>query len=386
MSDKELDKLFRDKLQEAEFAYNPGNWAAMEEVLDADDKRLTFYWRQAAAILLFGALLSIPLWRSGFSLNSSPDPQPVSTTPAEKSLPSPSTPPSAPPTKTPKETESLQDLINAPESKAESAPMAVAIPERAQSEKAASAPSMSRQTYAALPGLDGRAVVPLSPSEASLALWPWLAAEPLLGEARSPVFSGGHFFLEAGPVLNQSYQGAAGTGWSAGLGWRRPLGRNMALETGLYYNQTGDVGIRSRSDSVFFGFGRTEVSTRKAFRQMGSLRLPLQLSVQLRARHHLQVGAYYDYILRQAMDMEVHTQAFKADLDVEKHHSNERQAEFQPHQYGILLGYRYQMDARLSLGLRLQYGLSDLTSPEYPSLAGHHQLWQSDLYLRYRLF
>ena len=102
--------------------------------------------------------------------------------------------------------------------------------------------------------------------------------------------------------------------------------------------------------------------------------------------HSLSAGAYLESLLTVRMDMTRTTETFKGDVDTDKHSNNEQRPEFNTLNYGLQMAYFYQVYPQLSIGLRVNYGLSDLTNNQHQHFQHNHRLLQTDLTLRYRLF
>lgn len=418
MTDKELDQLIRTKLAGKSYPYNPANWKAMEAMLDqAQGSSTPVYWRQTAAIMLLALLLAIPLLWQNTGTKTFPanqQQQPVSTQNLETSQQKPVLENNSPETEnTEPGAASLPGAIangeagnNAPvsESNTSSSSSAsttntpvFASAESGSGNKAsnsaiaeASVPARQQPIYLAVSDKNTENVmghynfnVKLMP----LALENVTPAKPIIDPRALAKFDNRHeFSLQAGPSVNQAYNNQTGTGWQLGLHYRYRAFTNLAFTTSVNYVRTGDMGINTVADSVFFGFGRTEVHTEKNYRQISSIRLPLKAEYNLSPKHIISGGVFADMVTAVQMDMRKTTKPYKADPRVENHSSAKPRNEFSNVNYGATAGYFYRYDPRLSIGLNINYSLTDLTNDHYQKFEGDHRLLQSELVIRYRMF
>lgn len=413
MTDKELDQLLKSKLAGKTYPYNPANWKAMEAMLNqAQAPSTPLYWRQTAAILLLTLLLAIPLLWQNVGDAPLPAPainQPVSnTSPAAKDQPrvneqtgenSGRTPadaqePAVVTNSEPKASNTVASEIQNQSTESSPAAAAIASAESGSGNRAAvaeaSPTSREQPIYLAVSNKQtqnlpahysfARDLRPQTQSEAP-------AFAPTIDPRALAKFDNRHeISLQAGPSVNQAYSSQTGAGWQLGVHYRYRATANLALSTSLNYVRTGDMGISTTADSVFFGFGRTEVRTEKHYRQISSIRVPLKAEYTISPKHMVTGGAFADVVTAIQMDLQKTTTPYKADPRVENHSSAKRRNEFSNVNYGATLGYFYRYDPRLSFGLNINYSLTDLTNDNYQKFEGDHRLLQSELVIRYRLF
>lgn len=417
MTDKELDQLLKAKLAGKTYPYNPANWKAMEAMLNkAQAPSTPLFWRQTAAILLLTLLLAIPLlWQNvdNAPLKAPATKQPLTNTNgAAKNQLMPDD--QAPANATNNAVESQQPTVVH-----NNKPAAVNSGTTARQNQASteSNPSSAGMAFAesgsgnaanttakeeALPASQGAPIYLAVSDKQTQALltdyrFPLRLMPPTLSEAPatpSPFdpkalakFDNRHeFSVQAGPSINQAYNNQTGTGWQLGVHYRYRATAQLALSTSLNYVRTGDIGISTTADSVFFGFGRTEVRTEKQYRQISSIRIPLKAEYSISPKHIVTGGAFADVVTAVQMDMQKTTKPYKADPRVENHSSAKPRNEFSNVNFGATLGYFYRYDPRLSFGLNINYSLTDLTNNNYQKFEGDHRLLQSELVIRYRLF
>jgi hypothetical protein len=410
VKDKELDQLFKSKLGSAQAQpFSAANWAAMESVLNADAKApVIAFWRQAAIIIGFAGLVGIGLLWQPISNKNPQSVQPVvnttnpqleqgnTVTKAPESTPEKVNQFDEPAQEKPKEN-TPKSQINAP-APINSNPPLLATADDSRDANANSVDkigAISRESATFIAPISPSAFTelglpaettslnklkPLTPLETTQAIIPVDISVLARYQKRQ------EFYLTGGPLVNSSYGSQNGTGFNAGLGYRYRLNSKLALTAEAIYNQTGDMGLLIETDSVFFGFGRTEVNTQRHYKNVGSLRFPVAFEYNLSPAHSLSAGTYVESVVNVSMDMTRKTETFKGDVDTRKHSNNQQRPEFNNFNYGLQMAYFYQVYPQLSIGLRVNYGLSDLTNNQHQHFQQNHRLLQTDLTLRYRLF
>lgn len=404
MTDQELDKLFKSKLDGNPPPFNPDNWAAMEQMLDSEARGLKVFWWQSAAIIALGLLLALPLFVDKPASNRAPAPtniaapsspqevpgaQPIDTQKANKTQKT-----TTPPALNSRAGASERGPAGAAEQNQKTAEQKVAQPApsgRLTSPKAqnnwVAEEDASKNTRSMSPAVfspDDHGLQPLTMRlpEQSIRI-PGLSFDRGRDLVRSDRRH--EFYLEAGPSINPAYNGQSSAGWSLGFSYRYRLNSRLSINSGLSFQRSGDFGLKARHDSVFFGLGRTEVNTQRQFREINLLRVPLSFELMLSPRHSAQMGIYADYLLSVREDLQRTTTVFKQDPHTENHSSQAQPNEFHSLNFGLRIRYFYRISPKLYLGLGLDHGLMDLTDDQHENFGQHHQLIQSSLMLRYRL-
>lgn len=391
MTGAEFQSLFQNKAAESRFAFNPENWARMEAILDQRAVRpLAYFWRSAAAILLMAALSTGVLWQ-----NQKPTATPLEEgivqegiTPATKatttknaspvqfeeqneslSSEAPSTPTTSndiaqvPPT-TPIVTTPYQAPLNSEPRRSKVVAYQIENTE----------PASFVNQYLSLPSLSEAFV------SAPETVWPSLEKEPYIPQAYSRIY------LVAGPAVSSPMNGKMGSpGWQAGLEYEYGWSKASAISTGLIYNRSGDIGLETMHDSTFFGLGRTDVQTHRHYKNLSSLRIPLNYRYSF-ANHGFGIGFNTDVLLNVNMDETKTTTVFKQDPVVETTSYSQPMETFSPVNFSASLSYYYQYNERLSLALSYAFALNDLTNDNAQNFEAEHRPGQANLQLRYRLF
>lgn len=403
MSGVEMQDLFQKKASDSNFAFNPDNWARMEAILDQRDRRpLAFFWRSAAAILVLASMAVAALWQVpkdpiGNTLN-----QPIATeqTAGPKNI-------KAPEVNSSKEEKSssnaslnneatiatttgnggnsgaqppLQNLANASEN-IEAGPSLASIPSNSSASAAnfveAQSLGIKNLAQAKLPLSSNLMFVDLNPSlESQL-----VDTEPYVPQAYSRIN------VLAGPVMSTALNGKMGSaGWQAGIEFEYGWNDRASISTGAIYNRSGDIGLETLHDSTFFGLGRTEVETHRHYKNLSSIRIPLNFNYNIAPKHRFGLGLNTDVLLSVSMDETKTTRVFKQDPRVEESSYNKKMDSFEPLNFSASLSYQYQYSPRLSLAFTYAFALNDISRDKAQNFEADHRPGQANLQLRYRLF
>lgn len=445
MTEKELEKLFKSKLNNREFAFNPENWQKMEAILDDSAVAKGWYfWRSSAAIVLFGAVVATLIY---FSPNARIDSVASDQllTPQKSKVEEIYQDPSQ------KELNSSQQEITAPDEAIAADQYIAASPEQqikdipenssSISEQAPSQPLTSPAQEQSVAALTNKADVPENQYNDGLANssekqnitddpvfaaaspiatrknavkvdaldfvlltskgYDGLNIEPVnldflnsdlnvvannnefIDKSRTPV----GVFVNGGLVFTGSNtNNTLGTGYHAGIGYRKGLNYGLVLETGISYVVLNDVNIQDNSDSVFFGFGVERIETEEINKRLDYIEVPLNVSYRVTPKHSLGIGAYASILVNISRDVETKRYTPKGGMAVSNHQSNGYQEEFDRFDLGFNAFYRYAMTPRFNVGLHFKTGLRDITKDVSVDYAEDHTNFNTRIVLEYSLF
>lgn len=396
MSGQEMQSLFQKKTSESNFAFNPENWSRMEAILDQRSRKpFAFFWRSAAAILVSAGLAIAMLWQQDLTSGKLVLPE----NEISEELISPEANDQGP----------LNPSMKSSEQGSSQSPDAIATNVAAMSEQSAplntggqnqtsnnqdllASESAEALNYKALNipprGIDDAALF-FGPS--SNGLRPLFFESEDAGPAQDLAHyvpqTYTHLNMLAGPALSTALNGKMGTpGWQIGLELEYGWNDKASLSLGLIYNRSGDIGLETLQDSTFFGLGRTEVQTHRHYKNLSSLRLPLNYRYKLNSKHSFGVGLNTDLLLRVTMDQTKTTQVFKQDPQVEHSAFNQKMDSFESLNFSAAFSYRFQFSERLSVALSYALPLNDISRDNIQGFEANHRPAQTNLQLRYRLF
>ncbi len=403
MTERELEKLFRSKLNNREFPVNEENWARMESILDANQvKAGAYYWRSVAAILMFAfSIVGLQLYNAKVASHKenlivAPSSQEIGIMPMESQ------------TETSEPRDAQDNVTNtsvASSSAAEPKPTAV------QAEKAnktlatniVTSELLSEEVYAessevASQGrfesqegisLIGKSKLPgLKVSFAGLT---GLKTVSSLEANTSPISKTdykGNLFIVAGPVFSGSFNdNTLGTGFQAGLAYQYKFANKLNMELGVNYVRLNNVGLTSQSDSTFFHFGMERVETESLCDQLDYVEIPLSVSYQVLPKHEIGFRGYASLLVNASQETTKTTYASKSGVRVENTSSKGYNEGFNRYDFGIGAFYRYTFNQSFSMGIQVNRGLVDVsTMDDDLTDNSNHVNLNTRIELRYNIF
>lgn len=417
-----MEKLFNSKLNNREFAFNPANWERMEAILDQKAAvGRGYFWRSAAAIVLFGVIVASIIYVNPGTISQYDGITGPDFTPKGMEFPNferGAAPPASSANADMVAFEGEHETNNTFEvygsaganaqntnpgsiySTGQNTPATIAK----ASDNTGGTNEISGQ--GALSNKPGPAneinefANPISFIELSSKgyVLPELAAlnfslkEDDFTGYDQPVplqpnkFTSG-LFLNIGPVFTGSNTyNTLGTGFIAGVGYRKALNYGLGVETGLNYFVLNNVNIQSKSDSVFYKFGRERVETEELNSRLDYLEIPLNLTYRVAPKHQLGVGGYAATLLNVERDITKTTYTPKSGTIVEDDKASGYLDEFNRFDFGVSAFYRYSVSSRLNIGLHFKQGLVDITHDVAEGYAQQHTNFNTRIVLEYSLF
>ena len=378
MTEKELEKLFKSKLDNREFAFNPANWEAMEAMLDADPKPAgAFYWRSVAAVLLF----AVGVWSLITFTDRAPQ-QNVADQPAQKV----EEPAKADVNNIVSETKSQNSKQAADEvnSAVVDQPLVAGQEEMNTESNVSSAISTFanqqgeenlENTLAEVGSVDPTDLISLDIKQVSYQ-YNLTASQ---GEARSSNVSVVNwssdglkkyqqkktFYLEVAPVFTGSQNANnVGFGWEVGIGYQHEFANKLVVNAGVNYLVQNGVDISNKSDSVFYNFGKEVVQTEEINKRLDYIEVPISVGYKLNEKHSLHVGAYASFLVNVSQEVNKETSGYKTETKTETIENSGYQEGFNRWDAGLNFGYRYTLTPDLSVGLHYSLGLKDITDDD----------------------
>ncbi len=389
MTDRELEKLFKDKLDSRQFDFNPANWQAMEAMLDRGAKKGSFYLLSTLAILIYGGIITSlilfnPVHQAAAVKNINHVPTEISSLPAEQTKESSNSEASS---KTADENP-VEGLANNSEEDIDPVPSVSEIVSTPGYQKPG---GMEKEAIAS--ALDeGEISIRediIDLNQASLPLLSMVTGETGLAFTRSDALikfqKQREWYLLAGVNLNTSYNnGEAGVGWLFGIEYQQRLQKNWSFNIGAQYTRQRNVGITEVSDSTFYSFGQTRLITTTETRAVDYLELPARVIYHLNPAHQIEGGAYA------AIRLKVDQLTTKDQFSIKGHEKlssdNGGHNSIELWDAGLTAAYRYNYSPQLSFGIQIKYGLMDITRDATPAMEQQHRNINTRFTLRYRLF
>jgi hypothetical protein len=406
MTEKELEKLFKSKLGSASYEFNPAAWSAMENLLDQKATRGgAYFWRSAAAILLFGMLAaSVTFWQTGQDLPSSPNlVAPSTEQPLQEPLETIDEPTVNPDvtssiaeteaseqqhdaaiTSDEPEAEKVADEFaansNTPSSVGPAPPQDATTPALGISSNELSVMAVSQKEEQELLGL--KAKTPHYSNHISAGA---IQAGGILPSPRKAITRQG-LYLKGGTILNEAYNtGDMGVGFHLGFEYQVGFARNLEFSAGLNYSRINKVGIHQEFDSTFYHFSSDRIETEITGRQLSYLELPVSLNWRFHPRHQIGAGAYAALMLSVSEDIEKRHYRQGTEMAVSKSVDEGKLSPYEDYDFGLGCHYFFMIDHQLELGLEFRYGLTDITRDTEGVYGRNHQNMNTRISLRYRI-
>ncbi len=414
MTDQELDKLFKAKLDSREFEYNPSNWKAMESMLDQDKKGLAFFWWSSAAVVLFGMLVLGALWWAPVSERQITDQtqKGVPEAPVVSDHEDASQPSAA----------GESETTNTDQVTGENLDIAIqnnTVISGNEDDKPTTADSGTKVTSPAAPSEEtptskygeesrwaaaGENYTRAEPYQSiGLKLLSWndlpyamqpesSLLKPISPQAIDPAalrkFQAQHeLWIQAGPDFTRSFNdNQLATGWLVGLQYRYRFARNWSFETGLNYNARTSLGITRTTDSVYFNFGQETLNTENRYKRLDYIEVPFTLGYDINPKHQFAAGFYTSVLINVNREKESTTFPFKGGVEIKTTDENGVSDAFNTLDYGLTGSYFFRYHPQMSLGLQFKYGFSDITTDRAEELNPHHRNVNARVILRYRLY
>jgi hypothetical protein len=414
MTNKELEKLFQNKLGNRTFKYNPEAWTAMEKILDAH--QVPWYLSKTAKLAAFAVAASMAIA--------------VVLVYPEKT-PSDLTPPVVPITNVPEQNEVMEQpqdgSVSVPSKEVSLAPVKATFegttnqlvnkrsnPSEGRMEVAAvklrkTAPEgpiqkpednqISRNDQGRPLGLSAKTFATLdfkvhSDNHAGQTLQTLTATA---SDFHLPIpLTKAHarrmhhqFFVTGGLSVANGLNGnlpvnelASGLGF-AGFRYRYVLNRQFTLSTGAIWSQRGALNTNYVTYQRLYGFGTESMETHHHYKRLTFAEVPVTAEWTFAPGKALQAGVYAARLLQ--ADAEVHRLYHLAahtlsETDIQKGVVKEG---FNEWHYGLMMGYEQQIYSRLHLGIQGMFGVSNLLNPSVFSDTPNN--FQARLVLSYKI-
>jgi hypothetical protein len=412
MTDKELEQLFQKKLGKRTFAYNPKAWAGMEKLLDAQvvpwyltgTFKLTAF--AIAASVVIGFFVTKPSASTEDSLDLTPSVT-ISSNPVDA--------PSAKdafimgkqsdqtPAQAAEEAKSPTLSRNADKATAFQLKQKIRTPTQVAND----GDTPSQRDATANHQLDRSSIAaqnirskPLHLPERTIAETPILldAAQHNLSDvfvhpipltkrhARAihhQLFVTGGLNFAQGLQANLPKSAAMSTNFSGGLRYKFVINRNWELNSALLYSRRGALNASHISHERIYGFGSESLETHRIFKQFDYLELPVTIGWTPIPGHAIQGGVYAARLIQTQSEVQrvyhlaAHsvTEIFDEQLPLSEGVNR--------WDYGLILGYEWQYNSKIILGVQGFMGMGSLLDEAY--FNRRHGNFQGRLMLSYRI-
>lgn len=170
-----------------------------------------------------------------------------------------------------------------------------------------------------------------------------------------------------------------------GVSYERYLNGGFSLKSNLLYASRNQVNTVKTFDVKSYDFGsRTEQTTVTAQRLM-YIELPVMVNYGFR-NHNIMAGGSFSYLLGGLNKESTTYTSLTEDPRYEDTKKWGYADGFKPYDIALVAGYEYNFNSRLNMGLRLNYGLLDITDDQYFGTKSFDNNVQFRVYLTYSPF
>lgn len=401
MTDKELEKLFRNKLNNREFAFNPDNFAGVERLLAAN--KIAWYQTFAFKIATFATaaalLLGAVILNWGSNTNDTPtynpsNTPPLAVTPAASGMEVPEYEKLYNNLQSPgniqhfnpgdfavnfksfsaKSKSNRSDNSSKPTTQADAASdyhaRNVALlnnPNTSQKNTPTTATDAGTELLNTVPQTDAASAISADETQ-TIALDEQAPAPEQIPIPLTPqharllqhqfYFQVG-FNIAQGLVGNVSDNQEAASNFVAGATYRYLMNPFWEFQAGLSYNNRGALNNVRITEEKLYSFGAEKLETHYNIQRINYLEAPLAIRWFPQSKHTVVTGAYAAYLL--STQTEVHylqhfTNAIEEKIQMERGHTTG----INRWDFGLVLGYDYQVTPQLNLGIQTLTGFKDL--------------------------
>lgn len=392
MTEKELEKLFKDKLNNRKFAFNPDNFARVEKLLAAH--KVVWYQtvviKIAAVAVAASLLVTAGIWQAQFNRTSLPrysnqpfeapavaPPVANHTPPAFFELLQNMQHPKLLPVSSPLDFKKFNGANNQLQKASQNRNTTIANGGATAADPAVNMlyPKQSFAGNAAVSLTEVAQLIPNdNPSESPLA-----AAENIVAASEAPApeiiplpLTPKHarrlhhqFYVHAGFNVADGLQGNTSTAekaaasFVAGATYRYLHNLYWEFQAGLSYNNRGALNNVRITEAKLYGFGAEVLETHYHAKRLAFVEAPIAIRWFPQSKHTIVTGMYAAYLL--GTQTEVHyVQNFAADqqtaIQMERGHTTG----IARWDGGLVLGYDYQISDKLNAGFQSLTGFQDL--------------------------
>ena len=169
-----------------------------------------------------------------------------------------------------------------------------------------------------------------------------------------------------------------------GITYERFLNGGLSLKSNLVYSARNEVNAIKLYDKKVYGFGSKTQQTKVEAQRLAYLELPVMINYSM-GNHNFMTGASLSYLISG-----LHEVSTEYTSPSETTYENDMQwgytNGFKSYDVALVAGYEYNVNPKLNLGLRLNYGLLDVTDNTYFGVDSFDNNVQFRVYLTYSPF
>lgn len=170
-----------------------------------------------------------------------------------------------------------------------------------------------------------------------------------------------------------------------GLTYQRYLNGGLSIKSNLLYSARNGINTQKLHDKKVYGFGSVTEQTMVESQRLVYVELPIMANYSF-GNHNVLGGASFSYLVsclnKVTTETTIQSEAPTYDETTEWGESDG----FNPYDFSVVAGYEYNVKPNLNVGLRLNYGLLDVTNNSYFGSNSFDNNVQFRVYLTYSPF
>ena len=170
-----------------------------------------------------------------------------------------------------------------------------------------------------------------------------------------------------------------------GVEYQRYLNGGFSLKADLLYSARGGVNSQKTYAKKYYDFGSSSTQTTVECQRMVYLELPVLANYGV-ANHNFMVGPSFSYLVTSLNKVTTTNESLTGEGSTDEKAEWGHTEGFKKYDFSIVAGYEYSLKSKLNVGVRLNYGLIDITDNEYFGNDSFDNNVQFRVYLTYSPF
>lgn len=208
-----------------------------------------------------------------------------------------------------------------------------------------------------------------------------------------PIHSGQRKFefgCVGGVQVSQRYKNDKNSGMAfspvAGIYFRYFVFKGVSLNSELLYQYSSGITVDTSVESTEYDFGYQQHTTKYVSKGMHYLEWPVYFDIPLFGRQGITAGVQADYLINVLSDVtEINSSSLSNTTQSTRKEYGYKQG-LNDLDFQILIGYRFDFNEKLKLQFRSYYGLTDVTKNEYFGNARASKNLGVKIMLQYKLY
>ncbi|MEP7169991.1 MAG: outer membrane beta-barrel protein [Bacteroidota bacterium] len=218
-----------------------------------------------------------------------------------------------------------------------------------------------------------------------------LISKPVLDEKKS--FPQTSYSIFAGAFINKAFnntenESGYGVNLTGGVSIIHQFNSTWSMELDAMYLEKGKLNSSKNFHSEYYmdEFGKRTEDINIRSTQLQYIIFPVLVQYHFNNNSQLmETGASYGYLINASSSIEYTTQITGSGLSLSKENKHGYVNGFEKHDIALLLGYGHHLVKNLQAGIRLHYGLKDITKNSYYNNLSIDKNMGVNIFLKYKL-